>query len=144
MLYPGSIERTSLAERDEPKGYMTLDVEPGEGGGRLADWAFHELPARPMIDLDIDPTGLDSEQLAKALGRALAELDPDAVVRLRLANAPEGEAKEALKAAAVRDAAPETMTVSVPVARARRDGPPPRLESVRNLESVYSSEPRSG
>ena len=29
VLYPGSIERTSVAERDEPKGYMTLEIAPG-------------------------------------------------------------------------------------------------------------------
>src|SRR5438067_2086727 len=31
VLYPGSIERTSLAEIDEPKGFMMVYVEESEG-----------------------------------------------------------------------------------------------------------------
>jgi len=55
VFYPGSVERTSAAERDEPKGYLFLDfVGDRETGGRLADWTFHELPARPMVDLELD------------------------------------------------------------------------------------------
>ncbi len=113
VLYPGSIERTSAAERAEPKGYMTLEIAPGEAGGRLEAWAFHQLPARPMVDVDLDPTALNSEQLAARLKRSLAEIDPDSVVRLRLTGAPEGEAREVLRAAAVRALAPPTMTISV-------------------------------
>ncbi len=114
VLYPGSIERTSVAERHEPKGYMTLELEPdADSGGRLAGWSFHRLPARPMVDVDLDPAGLGRERLAALLERSLAALDPDAVVRVRLAAAPEPEAREALRAAAVRETAPATMTVSV-------------------------------
>ena len=35
VLYPGSIERTSFAERDETKGYLILEIEPSADGGRL-------------------------------------------------------------------------------------------------------------
>lgn len=42
VIYPGSTERTSSAERFEPKGYVTLQMAPGESpGGRLAAWTFH-------------------------------------------------------------------------------------------------------
>lgn len=119
VLYPGSIERTSAAERDEPKGYMTLEVAPGDHGGRLESWTFHQLPARPMVDVDLDPTGLSQPQLTARLKRLLAGVDPDAVVRLRLAGVPEGEAGEALRAAAVRDLAPPTMTITVQWPRAQ-------------------------
>ncbi len=47
VLYPGSIERTSFAEREEEKGYVLLEVTPGnEPGGALHRWTFHPLPAR--------------------------------------------------------------------------------------------------
>lgn len=122
VLYPGSIERTSAAERDEPKGYMTLEIAPGDDGGRLDAWTFHELPARPMIDVDLDPAGLDHRRLTARLKRLLAEIDPDAVVRVRLAGVPEGEAREALRAAVVRDLAPATMTLTVQWPRRARGG----------------------
>lgn len=49
VFYPGSIERTSSAERDEAKGYLALELAPDPArGGRVMSWAFHELPARPM------------------------------------------------------------------------------------------------
>ncbi len=124
VLYPGSIERTSAAERDEPKGYMTLDVVPGVDGGRLETWTFHQLPARPMVDVDLDPAGLARQQLVARLERLLAGVDPDAVVRLRLAGVAEGEAGEVLRAAAVRDLAPATMTVTVQWPRNARKGRP--------------------
>ena len=132
VLYPGSIERTSAAERDEPKGYMTLEIAPGDNGGRLESWTFHELPARPMVDVDLDPAGLDRGALAARLGRSLAEIDPEAVVRVCLAGAPEGEAGEALRAAAVRELAPSTMSVTVQWPRGgRRAG-----ESARRSPAV--------
>jgi exonuclease SbcD len=43
VFYPGSIERVSHAERDETKGYVTLNLAPSETGGRVHSWQFHEL-----------------------------------------------------------------------------------------------------
>ncbi len=112
VLYPGSIERTSAAERHEPKGYLTLDLRPGADGGRLERWRFHELPSRPMIDLEIDGGGLSGRQLAERLRRALEALDPDAVVRLTVRGAAEAEAADVLHAASLRALAPATMTIT--------------------------------
>jgi DNA repair exonuclease SbcCD nuclease subunit len=98
VLYPGSVERTSFAERDETKGYLVLDVEPGTGGGRLARWEFVPLPARPMVVLSLASRG--------ELRRRLATLDPHAVVRLHLDDAP-------LPAARLRALAPPTMNIDV-------------------------------
>jgi DNA repair protein SbcD/Mre11 len=47
VLYPGSIERTSRAERFEEKGYLRVEVAPG---GRPS-WRFVELPTQPMSEL---------------------------------------------------------------------------------------------
>lgn len=43
VLFSGSVERTSVAERGEPKGFLLLDF----AGGRLVRWQFEELPMRP-------------------------------------------------------------------------------------------------
>jgi DNA repair exonuclease SbcCD nuclease subunit len=43
VFYPGSVERVSHAERDETKGYVTLNLAPSETGGRVHSWSFHEL-----------------------------------------------------------------------------------------------------
>ena len=121
VLYPGSIERTSIAERHEAKGFMTLQVRPDAGGGRLESWQFHELPTRPMIDLAVDVESLDRPRLANRLRESLAALDPDAVVRLRVRGSPEPAAADLLAAAALRSLAPPTMTITF-----GRSGQPPR------------------
>ncbi len=113
VLYPGSIERTSAAERHEPKGYLTLDLRPGDDGGRLEGWQFHELPTRPMLDLEVDGKGLDGRRLAERARRALGSLDPDAIVRLAVRGRPEPGAMDALSAANLRSLAPVTMTVEL-------------------------------
>ncbi len=125
VLYPGSVERTSVAERHEPKGYMTLEIAPdAERGGVLESWTFHRMPARPMVDVDFDPAGLSGEKITARLRQRLADLDPDAVVRVRLTGVPDEAGREALRAAAVRALAPATMTLSVGWPRSRRPNAP--------------------
>jgi DNA repair exonuclease SbcCD nuclease subunit len=113
VLYPGSIERTSTAERHEPKGFMTLELRSGDAGGSLVRWAFHELPARPMIDLEVAAAGLDATRLAERLQARLAAVDQDAVVRLTVAGDVAPSAAPVLRAASLRSLAPATMTLTL-------------------------------
>jgi len=44
VIYPGSTELTSSAERFETKGYVTMGISAGETpGGRICGWTFHPL-----------------------------------------------------------------------------------------------------
>ena len=46
VFYPGSTERTSSAERFEPKGFLAMSIEADRAtGGRVSSWKFHELSA---------------------------------------------------------------------------------------------------
>jgi exonuclease SbcD len=112
VLYPGSIERTSFAERNEPKGYLILDFEASRDGGRLAGRSFQELPARPMLDLRLDLGSLRDPSPRAWLERRLQALPVDAVVRLRL-TVPSGSESAAPTAAELRAMAPSTMTLEV-------------------------------
>jgi exonuclease SbcD len=47
VLYPGSIERTSIAEADEDKGFLLVDVARDDAA--RVDWRFNTLPARPLV-----------------------------------------------------------------------------------------------
>ncbi len=47
VFYPGSIERTSVAERNEEKGFLTLEIG-GRSSGRVR-WRFHVLPTVPVV-----------------------------------------------------------------------------------------------
>ena len=127
VFYPGSIERTSFAEKDEPKGYLTLAVSreagtsPGEtqghaGGtqkGKLTHWQFHELPARPMKMLELKAGGMKGEALKHWLQTALAALPQDGVINIRIHGRLPREALEVVSAASLRALAPETMNLSI-------------------------------
>lgn len=123
VLYPGSVERTSLAEKDEAKGFMMVDLEPGSDGGRLERWRFRELPARPMAAVTVDATGLDAGALAGRILARCSELPADAVVHLRIEGELAAGSERAIRAANLRRLHPPTMTVAARVAVAGGDRP---------------------
>lgn len=119
VLYPGSVERTGTAERHERKGYVTIVLEPDRAvGGRVLDWTFTELPARPMIDLEI--TGVAARNPASWLRSRFAAIDPDAIIRLRLLVPPDETLRDVLRSASLRQLAQPTQTVEVSRPRRRR------------------------
>ncbi len=114
VVYPGSIERTSFAERDEAKGFMILEIEGDRvSGGHLARWVFHELPARPMFSITIDASGLPARVLSETIGSAITALPDDAVVQLRVEGDLLPGAESVLRAAHLRGLHPPTMTVDL-------------------------------
>jgi exonuclease SbcD len=113
VVYPGSTERTSFAEREEPKGYVILEVGAGPGpGGHVHRWRFHELPARPMVELEVDLRGLERAAATRQLRARLRELDPEAVVRVRL-RLTDLDLHRHLSCARVRALAPPTMNLTL-------------------------------
>jgi len=117
VVYPGSTERTSFAERAEPKGYVLLELVPGRGSRQpwvLGSRRFVPLPTRPMVVVDLDVDGLSRKELASRLRARLATLDPDAVVRLRCDGVPRADAAPLLSAPTLRTLAPRTMNVELP------------------------------
>lgn len=112
VFYPGSIERTSFAEKDEKKGYLTLEFEPhGSATPALKQWTFHQLPARPMIQLDLHASGMSADMLSAWIKSSLQELPADSIVKLKIHGNISGEAIEVLRAPVLRTLAPETMNI---------------------------------
>lgn len=140
VLYPGSVERTSFAERFEPKGYLLVELVIDAP----ARWRFVELPARPMFIIKIDtepvpadgrestehlkdgnivkeagrvdrPGGRESrERLKSRIAAEISRLPEDAVVRILLrqpATLP-GPGPANLSEL-VRETAPKTMTIEI-------------------------------
>ena len=110
VLFAGSTDRVSFAERFEAKGVFLLRVGANGAEGGAAAWEFRELPVRPMTVVAIDPAG---PGLEARLRSALAALDPASLVRLRLTREPGPEAVEALRAESLRALAPAGATVSL-------------------------------
>jgi DNA repair exonuclease SbcCD nuclease subunit len=118
VIYPGSVERTSFAERDEAKGFWILHFEPDEAsGGRLVRSEVRELPARPMYAIAVDATNLEAQDLERAIRTELAGLADDAVVSLRIEGRLEPGSEAVIKAAYLRRLHPPTMTVTLRVRR---------------------------
>jgi len=119
VVYPGSIERTSFAERNEDKGYIILEVplanaQSNEQSQPDPIVSFFPVSSRPMIQLRVPAPGTDIKGWREHLGRHLAALPPDAVVRLEINEMVAGAAEPVLSAQQLRDLAPETMNVSMP------------------------------
>jgi DNA repair exonuclease SbcCD nuclease subunit len=112
VLYPGSIERTSLAEIDEPKGYMLVNVAESEGDFAVR-WEFRRLPVRPMMRHDVSAEGMASRQLEDAVRGIVADAPADAVLSIRVTGELTDAQRRALSAARIRQFVPETMNVDI-------------------------------
>ena len=114
VIYPGSIERTSFAERKEDKHYVLLEFELDEvTREQLSDVKFIELPARPMVSIDIEPKEFSRWELERHLRVELASLDPNSIVRVRIQGELTGETAPVLRAVFLREIAPSSMNVSI-------------------------------
>jgi exonuclease SbcD len=134
VLYPGSIERTSMAECDEVKGFMLVRLSLQSGRPDPAfdiKWEFCPLPARPLLTHDLDLSALDPAELGRRLHELIIAAPHDAVLTLRVRGPIIGIARDLLSSANLRAAAPPTMNVEVrPVAEG------PRAEWRRNSSAV--------
>jgi DNA repair exonuclease SbcCD nuclease subunit len=118
VIYPGSIERTSFAERKEDKHYVLLEFEPdGSAKGKLSGIQFVQLPARPMVSIEVDPGKFVREELEGYLKTEFSNVDPDAIVRLKILGEMTNETAPVLRAPYLRELAPVTMNVSLSINR---------------------------
>jgi exonuclease SbcD len=114
IFYPGSIERTSFAEKDEKKGCLILDLPlEGESKGKISDWNFIELPARPMVSLCPDPGCSEPGELLSWIQRSVSRLPQDAIVRLDVSETPEHLLAGRITASTLRSMVPDTMNIGI-------------------------------
>ena len=114
VLYPGSIERTSIAEADEDKGFMIVELTCNDGVVKL-DWRFHQLPARPLVRHDLQLDGLEAHQVESAIRSFVANAPADAVVSVRITGAMTETVSRVLSAGFLRALTPATMNLALTV-----------------------------
>lgn len=123
VLYPGSIERTAMAEANEVKGYMTVELgSPDES----PTWHFHPLPSRPMLRSELDAESLSDSAFDRAIGDLVASAPPDAVLTIRVTGALSESQYRLLSAARWRTLAPSTMNLELVPAEMVRSRNVPR------------------
>ena len=109
VIYAGSTERTSFAEVDETKGFVSLEVGPSDQpAGGLRAMEFHPLPARPMYVRALEPGPLPAA-LAR-LRSSLAGVDAHGILRVRIPG--ESASDYSRIVAAVKTVVPPTMFLS--------------------------------
>jgi DNA repair exonuclease SbcCD nuclease subunit len=114
VIYPGSIERTSFAERKESKKFVLLKVAPdARPSEKPVDVMFIPLPTRPMEVLTIDEGCESVAALDRCVRRKLNQLDSNAVVRIQVPDSMPLEMSKVLNAKYLRTLAPSTMNISV-------------------------------
>ena len=118
VLFAGSTDRISFAERFEPKGAFLLRVGAGQREGGHATWEFRENRVRPMTIVEVDPA---DPSLEGRLREVFGALDPRSLVRLRLSGPAPSPPPRCLSAAALRALAPATLSVTVAWRAARGD-----------------------
>lgn len=110
VLYPGSVERTALAEKDEQKGYLLLRADVANGH---LEWESVPLPARPMLVREIAAERVGEAALERALRAAVADAPVDAVLTIRVAGDVSRIDPRLLSAARLRRHAPNTMNIEI-------------------------------
>ena len=112
VLYPGSIERTSIAEADEDKGFLLVEIHLGADRPHV-DWQFQSLPARPLVRCTLDLHACDDSNLEARLRALFTNAPADAVLTIRLDGTMTEHAARLLSAANLRSLAPPTMNVEL-------------------------------
>lgn len=79
IVYAGSPDRITFAERDEPKGCVLI-----EECGTALRWRFLAHDVRPMASLPLDVSGLNASQIRHTVLRWLGEQPPGAIAQVRL------------------------------------------------------------
>ncbi|MFN8240477.1 MAG: metallophosphoesterase [Bacteroidales bacterium] len=82
ILYPGSIERTSFAEKDEEKGFYEIDIT----SQRECSFRFIVLNTRPMIDYLFDKEAYTTSSLKNEIILLVKEIHPDSIIRFKMKN----------------------------------------------------------
>ena len=110
VLYPGSIERTSFAELDEPKGFMVVHIGQGEHDVR---WEFRRLPARPMVRRELDANEIDAPTLEASIRAVVSAAPLDAVLSVRVSGSLTAAHWRALSSSRLRAIIPPSMNLAI-------------------------------
>jgi DNA repair exonuclease SbcCD nuclease subunit len=112
VIYSGSIERTSVAERFESKYYVIIKIDPSFRNP-IPTVEFHPLPTRPMVKIEIPTREVHHDATKNLIQENLFALDPDSVVRIQLTGPSALASQRSLSASDLRALAPPTMNISL-------------------------------
>jgi len=113
VIYPGSVERTSFAEKNEPKGFFEILFAPNESDTwQIENLNFQPLPARPMREVVIN-TEFSASHFQEQLSRQLSSLETNAIVRLKPGPGVSAEVKKLCTSRILREILPATLIIEL-------------------------------
>ncbi|PLX19352.1 MAG: hypothetical protein C0599_11010 [Salinivirgaceae bacterium] len=80
VIYPGSIERTAFAEKNEEKGFYEITIEKNN----QISYLFKKLKSRPMVDIMLDKENYSITDLEDAIKQQVKTLHPDSILRFKM------------------------------------------------------------
>jgi DNA repair exonuclease SbcCD nuclease subunit len=109
VIYPGSTERTSFAEKSEEKGFFEIILRRfPDKNWEIQNLNFIKLPARPMHDLFLD-FSVNAASLRSYILARIAKFDEDSIVRLRCNGNLDNQVRGMLTSPFLREIIPESM-----------------------------------
>jgi len=109
VLYPGSIERTSFAEKEETKGFYELHFSRNENQSwTIKTYRFLRLSSRPMTDIFI-ANSINPAKIENEINAQINNLPANSIIRFRCNDAPESEFKSILTSPFIRSVLPTSM-----------------------------------
>ncbi|MGD9899377.1 MAG: exonuclease SbcCD subunit D [Calditrichaceae bacterium] len=112
VIYPGSTERTSFAERDETKGFYDISIYAEDKNNQFVKTDFIKLNARPMTDIVIDDSITEIE-LEGYLEAKFLSLHPESIVRIRTSSDVTAGIKSRLTSRFLRNIAPDHINIQL-------------------------------
>ncbi len=82
IIYPGSIERTAFAEKDEHKGFYEIDFDTN----LECTYRFVNLKTRPMIDILLERDNYTTNTLKNDILDQIKNFPSDSIVRFKMDN----------------------------------------------------------
>lgn len=79
VIYPGSIERTAFAEKDEEKGFYEIEFDDELS----CKFNFMKLNTRPMIDVILQKEIYTTKEIKEELKKRIKSLSKDSILRLK-------------------------------------------------------------
>lgn len=111
VIYPGSIERTSVSERFEDKSFTLINLS-WQDGRLTQELETQFLPARPMLKVSVPVKDHPPDQVLIHIRGRLSLINPDAVVRVELTGNRAEQIQRSITAASLRAAAPGSMNIT--------------------------------
>ena len=109
IIYPGSTERTSFAEKLEEKGFYLIEFYGNnQNCWKIGKINFIKVPTRPMVDIYLDGN-INKQNIEDSILRSIRDLNPNSILRIKINDKIDSHTKNKLTGEYLRKILPESM-----------------------------------